>query len=177
MRSRTAKLLALLCVPVFLLAACGDDDEPEATGGTDATTTTEPEATSTSAAPAEDVDIAVASTSIGDVLVDAEGLTLYAYANDTAGTPTCTDACANAWPPATVDGEPVVGDGIDDGVVATVGGAGGSTQLTAGGHPLYRYTGDAASGDTSGHGLAEVWSAVAPDGSLVGASGSSTTEY
>ena len=41
-------------------------------------------------------------TALGKILVDAEGRTLYAFTKDVNGTPTCTDACAKAWPPATV---------------------------------------------------------------------------
>jgi predicted lipoprotein with Yx(FWY)xxD motif len=169
MRSRTAKLLSTLLLPVLLLAACGDDeDEPEATGGTDPTTTTtvDGDGSSTTAPPATEADVAVASTDLGDVLVDAEGFTLYAFIADTDGTPTCTGDCASAWPPATVDGDPTAGEGIADDVIATVEGDGG-TQLTADGHPLYRFSGDAAAGEVNGQGVADMWYAVAPDGSLI----------
>ena len=46
--------------------------------------------------------ISVRSTSLGDVLVDAQGRTLYGFTNDANGTSTCTGACATNWPPLTV---------------------------------------------------------------------------
>jgi predicted lipoprotein with Yx(FWY)xxD motif len=170
LRLLTSRTLLLLLAPLLAVAAvaCGDDDdgdEIDATGGGD---TTEAETTTTSAPDSGPADVAVASTSLGDVLVDAEGFTLYAFLPDTDGTPTCTEGCAQAWPPATVDGEPTVGEGIDDGVITTVDGADGGTQLVAGDQPLYRFSGDEAAGDVNGQAVAGNWFAVAPDGSLVG---------
>ena len=109
---------------------------------------------------------AAAEGSLGTMLVDAGGLTLYAFMTDTAGVPTCVDACAEAWPPALVDGEPAV-DGVDASLVSTVEHPAGGTQLVVAGHPLYTFAGDAAPGDVNGHGSGDLWFAVAPDGTPI----------
>ena len=99
------------------------------------------------------------------MLVDAAGMTLYAFTNDTAGEPTCLDACAGAWPPALVDGELNVGD-LDASMFSTVENPEG-TQLKVGDFPLYTFAGDAATGDVTGQGSGGVWFAVTADGTLV----------
>ena len=103
---------------------------------------------------------------LGTILADAAGLTVYGFKQDTAGTPTCTDGCADAWPPVTVDGETLPG-GLDPGVFSVVERSDGTYQLKAGDWPLYRFAGDAAPGDTNGQGSGGVWYVVAPDGTLI----------
>ena len=100
------------------------------------------------------------------MLVDAGGLTLYVFMSDTAGVPTCVDACAEAWPPALVDGEPSA-EGVDASLVSTVEHPAGGTQLAVAGHPLYTFAGDAAPGDVNGHGSGDLWFAVTPAGTPI----------
>ncbi len=100
------------------------------------------------------------------MLVDADGMTLYAFTKDTAGEPTCTGGCADAWPPALVEGELSVGD-LDASLFSTVENPAGGTQMKAGDFPLYRFAGDGAPGDVSGQGSGGNWFVVAPDGSLI----------
>lgn len=111
--------------------------------------------------------VQLAETSLGHVLVDGEGMTLYAFTNDADGTPTCTGDCATTWPAALVEGEPTIGEGLDPATFTTVEGAEGGTQLKAGSWPLYRFSGDSAPGDVNGQGSGGVWFAVAADGTLV----------
>jgi predicted lipoprotein with Yx(FWY)xxD motif len=113
--------------------------------------------------------VQVADTSLGDALVDSEGMTLYAFTQDTDGTPTCTGDCASTWPALLVEGEPTIGDPLDPATFSTVDGAEGGTQLVAGHWPLYRFSGDSAPGDVNGQGSGGVWFAVAPDGTLIDA--------
>lgn len=120
--------------------------------------------TTAKAAPA---DIKIAKTGLGDVLVDADGHTLYAFTKDSAGTPTCQGDCAKAWPAALVSAQPVLGEGLDSAVVTTVSTPDGKTQLKAGKWPLYRFSGDSAPGDTNGQGSGGLWFVVTKDGKLV----------
>jgi predicted lipoprotein with Yx(FWY)xxD motif len=113
--------------------------------------------------------VQVAETSLGDALVDSEGMTLYAFTQDADGTPTCTGDCASTWPALLVEGEPAIGDPLDPATFSTVDGAEGGTQLVAGEWPLYRFSGDSAPGDVNGQGSGGVWFAVAPDGTLIDA--------
>jgi predicted lipoprotein with Yx(FWY)xxD motif len=125
----------------------------------DTTTTVAP------AAPAASVKLA--KTALGDVLTDADGNTLYAFTKDVDGTPTCQGACAKAWPAALIEGQAIAGEGIDAAVITTVPTPDGKTQLKAGKWPLYRFSGDAAPGDTNGQGSGGSWFVVTKDGKLV----------
>jgi predicted lipoprotein with Yx(FWY)xxD motif len=151
------------------LAACGGgygSDEPStAADGRDAAAA--PEATA-------DAPVGQGDTGLGTVLVDAEGLTLYGLTDDTAGVSTCDGACADAWPPLTVDG-PDLPAGLDSDVFSVVERSDGTFQLKAGEGPLYRFAGDAGPGDTNGQGSGGVWFATAPDGSLIGAPNAAPT--
>jgi predicted lipoprotein with Yx(FWY)xxD motif len=116
----------------------------------------------------------VSGTSLGEVLVDEAGLTLYAFTDDEAGTPTCDGACADAWPPVLVDAVPVI-EGVDPSIVSVVPRGDGTQQLKVGTWPLYRFAGDAAPGDVNGQGSGGKWFVVGADGKLLkevgGASG------
>jgi predicted lipoprotein with Yx(FWY)xxD motif len=174
------RLLALLAVLLLGagLAACGDDDDGGAVASDDetttttaaadeSTTTTEAEVTTTVPADGGDATcetaaVSIANTSIGEVLVDADGMTLYMFKPDTQDASACTEGCAQAWPPLTGTGE--AGDGVDAALLGTATRADGSTQVTYNGHRLYRYSGDKAAGDTNGHGVGDVWYALTASG-------------
>lgn len=116
---------------------------------------------------ADGASVQLGDTEFGGVLTDADGLSLYAFTKDVGGTPTCADACAEAWPPATTDGDPVASDGINSDVISTVPALSGGQQLKAGEWPLYRFTGDGAPGDTNGQGSGGVWFLVDAEGKLI----------
>jgi predicted lipoprotein with Yx(FWY)xxD motif len=123
-------------------------------------------APATTAAPAGAATVSAAETDLGTILVDAEGFTLYAFLADTAGEPTCSGGCAEAWPAALVEGEPNYGD-LDPSVFSLVPALDGGQQLKAGDWPLYRFAGDQAPGDVNGQGSGDVWYVVAPDGTVI----------
>jgi predicted lipoprotein with Yx(FWY)xxD motif len=104
-------------------------------------------------------------TSLGPTLVDDQGRTLYGLTKDSAGTSTCADACAKAWPPVLVQGSGLP-DGLDPSHYSVIARQDGTNQLKAGKWPLYRFSGDAAPGDVNGQGSGGVWFVVKPDGSL-----------
>lgn len=169
MRTALRTLVAGLGL-ILALAGCGEqaedgaaDVEPTGAAGADPA---EPagEATPTEPADAPDATVAVADSDLGEVLVDAEGMTLYMFDPDEQGDPTCYDDCAGTWPPLVADGEPVAGDGVDAGLLGTVERTDGSTQVTYDGWPLYYFAADAAAGDTNGQGVNDVWWVMSPDG-------------
>ncbi|MGB3733673.1 MAG: hypothetical protein WA964_01855 [Ilumatobacter sp.] len=110
--------------------------------------------------------VSAGETELGEVLVDATGLSLYGFTNDTDGSPSCADACADAWPPVIVASTDVPA-GLDPEVFSVVERVDGTLQLKAGAWPLYLFAGDAAPGDINGQGSGDVWFLTAPDGSLV----------
>jgi predicted lipoprotein with Yx(FWY)xxD motif len=175
MRSALVRTFAIVAIAAIPLAACGDDDDeatPAATPTTTAavTTTTVAEETTTSSVASDTATIALASNAtIGkEIVVDAEGLTLYAFNADTsADSSACSDACATAWPPATATGEATAGDGLDQAKVTTFTRDDGATQVAYGGHPLYRFASDTAAGDAKGQGVGGSWYVVGADGNTI----------
>ena len=97
------------------------------------------------------------------VLVSRTGATLYRYAPDGTGAPTCTGACATAWPPLIVPAgstAPAAGSGVTSADLGTVTRSDGALQVTYKKMPLYTYAGDASSGQTNGQGVGGVWFVV-----------------
>jgi predicted lipoprotein with Yx(FWY)xxD motif len=120
----------------------------------------------------------VAKTGLGNVLVDAQGHTLYLFKKDVGGKSSCFGECATDWPPARVSGEPTVGAGLTAAKAATTARSDGKPELTYAGHPLYRFSGDPKPGDANGNGLSEFggkWYAVTASGRQVGNGGSAPT--
>jgi predicted lipoprotein with Yx(FWY)xxD motif len=84
------------------------------------------------------------------VLTNAQGLTLYWFAPDTATASKCFGSCAAYWPP--VIGEPKAGPGVT-GRLGTISRGGRAVQATYDGHPLYTYGGDNSPGQANGNNL------------------------
>ena len=150
---------ALLAALTVALAACGGNDD----GGSG---TAAPAATETTAAPATGgATVAVASSSLGDILVDAEGRTLYAFTKDQGDKSACSGECATNWPALT--GTATAGTGAEASLLSTSMQANGTSQVTYDGRPLYHFAGDTKAGDTNGQAVGNVWFVVAADGALV----------
>lgn len=108
--------------------------------------------------------VSLKTTSLGAILVDAQGKTLYMWENDKNGKPSCYDACAAKWPALTVTGTPAAGTGVDASKLTTVARTDGTTQVKYGEYPLYYFASDTAAGDTKGQGIGNVWFVVGADG-------------
>jgi predicted lipoprotein with Yx(FWY)xxD motif len=106
--------------------------------------------------------IEVASTDLGEMLVDADGNSLYLFIPDAQGDSTCYDDCEANWPPLTDGAE--AGAEVDAALIGSTTRTDGSEQVTYNGWPLYYFAGDAAPGDTNGQGLNDVWFLVSPSG-------------
>lgn len=89
----------------------------------------------------------------GDILVDAEGLTLYRLDQDTQGQveSACGGDATDAWPPSSISSDPAAGPEVS-GSLSTFDRGDGVVQVAAG-WPLYFYTADNALGDTEGQGV------------------------
>lgn len=114
--------------------------------------------------------IAAAPSSLGRILVNGQGRTLYLFERDTRRKSTCYGACASVWPSVTTSGAPKAGRGADRRKLGTTRRRNGTLQVTYNGHPLYTYTGDAKRGQTNGEGIdgfGGEWYVVSPAGAKV----------
>lgn len=112
----------------------------------------------------------------GTYLADGEGMALYLFVPDDQGPSTCSDACAEAWPPLFADGDVTAGEGVDADLLGTTERDDGSLQVTYGGWPLYYFARDGEPGDVAGQGINDVWYLVAPDGTAIGAEADAAAE-
>jgi predicted lipoprotein with Yx(FWY)xxD motif len=105
----------------------------------------------------------VTALSVGHVLVDAAGRTVYVFSSDKHHRPTCANACEGIWPPLLVD-HLHAGSGVKKRWLGTVKTAGGERQVTYHHWPLYTYVGDTKAGEATGQGIREfggTWSTIA----------------
>ncbi len=139
-------LLTLIAATIFAAcsAAGGSPIASQAPGGQPSP------ATGTGAATVE----SATSSGFGTILTGANGLTLYTYSGDSAGTSTCTGGCATDWPPLTVPAgrQPTAGAGVT-GALTTLARADGTTQVAYDGRPLYGWQGNSKPGDVTGDGV------------------------
>ncbi len=124
-----------------------------------------------SPAPTGPATVGVATTSLGPILVDGSGRTLYLFLADTGTSSTCYTACAVAWPPPLTKGAPKAAAGANASDLSATTRTDGTTQITYAGHPLYYYVGDTKPGQTTGQALNQfgaLWYVVSPSGNKVG---------
>jgi len=111
-------------------------------------------------------------SAIGSFLTDGNGRTVYLFTKDSGTMSSCSSGCASVWPPVTTSTHIQVGGGASASLLGTSQRAGGQTQVTYNGHPLYYFVGDAQPGQTNGERLNEfggLWYAVSPSGMQVSA--------
>ena len=93
------------------------------------------------------------------MLTDSNGMTLYTFDKDAAGSgkSVCNDACATNWPPLLAkSGEVASGD------YTIVTRDDGTMQWALKGKPLYFWIKDKSPGDMTGDGVNKVWHIVKP---------------
>lgn len=176
----TIRSLLLLGLIAVLAACTGASTTPSPTAAAPSVAPSEaPPSEAPSEAPpseappsqaAADATIALATNALGDIIVAADGKTLYAFTPDTAGESTCYDDCAAQWPPllATDAASVSAGAGLDATKLTTVDRTDGTKQVKYGAWPLYYFAGDTAAGDTNGQGLGTKWYVVDAAGELIG---------
>ena len=96
-----------------------------------------PSTTSSSRAPLAGAagGLTTRSTSIGTVLVDPSGRTVYELVGDSATHQTCTGGCLAVWPAVRTNG----------------------SQAVVNGHPVFTFAGDKAAGQTNGQNVTDQW--------------------
>ena len=167
-------LVAFALLAAALLAAgCGSSSNA-ASGSTSSKSTGggygygAPAASTTTTMPSTgSATVASRMTSLGQILVDGNGMTIYLFEKDKGTTSMCDASCAQFWPPVTTSGAPKAGSGVTAAKLGTTKRADGTTEVTYNGHPLYLYTGDKSPGDVTGQGLnafGALWYVVSPAG-------------
>jgi predicted lipoprotein with Yx(FWY)xxD motif len=166
-RSRPINFLAgaaLMPLVALAVAACG--------GGGGAATAATPRTSSGASAT-----VGVANSSLGSILVNTSGRTLYLFKADVGAKSACSGACATAWPPLLATATPTAGTGLTASKLGTISRSDGSNQVTYNGHPLYLFVKDTKPGDTNGQGVTAfgaAWFALTPSGNQASAPASSS---
>ncbi len=96
------------------------------------------------------------------ILTDSQGKTLYYFDDDTSKASACTTGCNSTWPPLTLSSGTPTSSSTLSGTLSAQD-VGNGLQALYNGHPLYRYSGDAASGQTNGDGIEGKWHVATPD--------------
>ena len=163
------RLIALAIGLSAILAACsssGASTAPSAAAPSAAPSAaaSAPAASASAPAAAEGTTIALADTSLGKVLVDSKGMTLYMFTpDDGQAASTCATGCIDKWPALIAD-SPTAGAGLDASKLSTVARADGSgNQVKYGDYFLYTFANDKAAGDVNGQGVGTKWYVVGAD--------------
>jgi predicted lipoprotein with Yx(FWY)xxD motif len=155
-RVRPLGLVSMAALVSLTLAACAKSTTPSSAGS--------------SAPPAATGALTVSTASVGSmgkVLVDSKGMTLYYLKSETPGNIKCTGACASAWPPLLLPAgvtSATAGSGVTAGDLGTIKRPDSGTQVTYKGMALYLFAGDQSAGQANGQGVSDFF-AVTTSGS------------
>jgi predicted lipoprotein with Yx(FWY)xxD motif len=114
--------------------------------------------------------VSLHKTTLGMVLVAANGHTLYLFLKDANDKSACTASCAKFWPPLITRSKPTAGTGVKASLLGTTKRSNGSLQVTYNRHPLYAYALDKLAGQTKGEGVAAFgakWYALSATGTAI----------
>ncbi len=164
------KLILPTVAASLLLAACGSSSS--STTNTTTTSNASPAAQTSSSAAI----VKTGSSSLGTILVNGSGMTLYHLSGETTGKFICTSSgCTAVWHPLTVSaGATPSGQVSSLGVVKRPD---GTTQVTYKGEPLYTFASDQHAGETKGQGFKDVgtWTVITASGAAPASSAPATT--
>lgn len=116
--------------------------------------------------------------SLGVVLINAKGRTLYVFMKDQHRHVTCTGSCASFWPPLKWKGssKPKAGGTAKTRLLGSDKNPSGGRVVTYNKWPLYTYSGDSGAGQANGQGQnlnGGKWYVISAKGKVVKASQSS----
>jgi predicted lipoprotein with Yx(FWY)xxD motif len=157
----------LLAAGLLTVAACGAGG---GYGGSNAATN--------ASSPAKP-GLEVASTSLGKVVVDSRGHTVYELTADQKGKSSCSTACLTEWP-AVPSLKGRAAPASITAAVASTAAMSGMQMATIDGRPVYTFSQDQSAGDVNGEGLKDfggTWWAVSPSGAPVKGTASSSSGY
>jgi len=138
----------LLLVSIVLLQSCNKDDEV------------------TPQLPTANAVKLANNATLGKILTDSEGKSLYFFSKDTRETSECVDGCRDIWPVFYVENLTIDNE-LDPADFETITRTDGAKQITYKGWPLYYFANDTNIGDTNGDKVNNVWYVAKPDYSLM----------
>jgi predicted lipoprotein with Yx(FWY)xxD motif len=170
---RSSGFLAAVSLAALALAACGSGSS---SGSTTTTTTTQQ-----SPSPSTSFSTANVGT-IGTVLVDGSGRTVYELSSGSKKNLPCTAStgCTSVWTPLPLPSgtsSASASGGANSSLLSTIS-SGGVTYPTYNGWVLYEFTGDSGSGQAQGQGISSfggTWHVLDGTGTPITASPSSQT--
>jgi predicted lipoprotein with Yx(FWY)xxD motif len=157
--NKPLSLIGVLAALSMILAACATGTTPASTPSVAQPAVTQ----SVSSGSTVSIDVATDPT-LGKILVDDKGMTLYVFTKDEPDKSNCDAACMAKWPPLMTTGTPKVGPGVDASLIGTGTLADGNKVITYDHKPLYYWVNDTKPGDTTGQGVGGVWYVVSPTG-------------
>lgn len=147
----TIKYLVPALAASLLLAACGSSSSSSSAASSSAP-----------AASGSAVTVKTASVgSLGTVLVNDKGMTLYHLSGERAGKLICTSSsCVHIWIPLTVPAHSKLAGSVSG--LGMIKRPNGVEQVSYKGQPLYRFVKDTAPGQAKGEGIKDVgtWTVV-----------------
>jgi len=104
--------------------------------------------------PSLPLALTVTKASVGKILANDKGLSVYSFDKDKKGLSKCYGACATNWPPV------LTGKSFSEGKFSTTKRTDGAFQVQYNNKPLYLWVGDKKSGDINGDNIKGVWHIV-----------------
>jgi predicted lipoprotein with Yx(FWY)xxD motif len=145
----------------IVLTGCGSGGSGSGGGSRQSTTAAKPVVTGL---------LGTLKSSVGSILVDQSGRTIYFFAIDKPGVSNCSGTCLKYWPPVPA---PATLPSSVPGLNAKLGSitrADGSKQLTVAGLPVYTFSGDSAPGALNGQAKnlsGGLWWVISPTGGAI----------
>ena len=141
------------------------------TSSTAAAPTATPTTPSTPATKSISLSVRTLPT-VGEVLVNVQGRTLYTFAPDNHSKVTCVSSCATLWPPLKLaSGETAAGPPqLKASLLGSDPDPEGGHVVTYAGWPLYTYAADSAAGQDNGQAIETSggrWYVIAPSGTVI----------
>lgn len=140
----------------LLIAACGSSSSNNTASSAAGT---QPAQTSSKSSGA--LVTTASNATLGTILVNSQGMTLYHLSGEQNGKFICTSsACVGVWHPLTASSSGAPSGEV--GSLGTVKRPDGTTQVTYKGLPLYTFTSDRQPGEAKGQGIKDVgtWSVL-----------------
>jgi predicted lipoprotein with Yx(FWY)xxD motif len=170
--SGPARWGVVFVVGALVLSACAKNASTAASSSSAPTSSPTTSASESGMANSSSITTAKVS-SVGTVLTNGDGLTVYLLTTENGNKILCTGTCANIWPPVVLPAgtsSATAMSGVNGSLLGTVKLPNGQLEVAYNGHPLHTYSGDSNRGEAFGQGIQGVWFAVTPAGTPAGSS-------